>query len=290
MSKTSEARRAYMKEYLREYHARHREKYLEYGRAYRAKNPEKERLRHKKYNAENSEKTQAYRTQNREKIKLRSKEYYEKNRESINQKSRAYRVANQAKLQQYSKEYNAENREKIHLRNQEYYAKNGDKLRQNQREYSRENKDKCQENLKRFHANNPGYRKAYNAEYYAKTKQTEALRSNKREYMKKRRVHDSNFALMLSLRRRLLLALAGKNKSGATEELVGGVENAKRHLESKFRDGMTWANRGELWQIDHVRPVSSFDLNDPVEQRQCFHYSNLQPLLILENLKKSASY
>jgi hypothetical protein len=61
------------------------------------------------------------------------------------------------------------------------------------------------------------------------------------------------------------------------------------HLESKFKHGMTWENYGE-WHVDHIRPCASFDLLKVDEQRQCFHWTNLQPLWALENLRKSSRW
>ena len=63
----------------------------------------------------------------------------------------------------------------------------------------------------------------------------------------------------------------------------------KAYLELQFTDGMTWENRGN-WHIDHIRPCASFDLTDPEQQKQCFHYTNLQPLWAADNLAKSDSW
>ena len=41
--------------------------------------------------------------------------------------------------------------------------------------------------------------------------------------------------------------------------------------------------------IDHIIPCKNFDLTDPNQQKKCFHYSNLQPLWGLDNLKKGTS-
>ena len=49
---------------------------------------------------------------------------------------------------------------------------------------------------------------------------------------------------------------------------------------------MNWDNYGQ-WHIDHIRPCASFNLLDPIEQKICFHYTNLQPLWAEDNLKKS---
>ena len=38
--------------------------------------------------------------------------------------------------------------------------------------------------------------------------------------------------------------------------------------------------------IDHIKPVSIFNLDDPDEFMKCSHYTNLQPLFIKDNLEK----
>jgi hypothetical protein len=61
----------------------------------------------------------------------------------------------------------------------------------------------------------------------------------------------------------------------------------RQYLESKFKSGMTWKNHGVYgWHIDHIIPISSFDLTKEEDQRKCFHYTNLQPLWAEDNMKK----
>lgn len=42
--------------------------------------------------------------------------------------------------------------------------------------------------------------------------------------------------------------------------------------------------------IDHIKPCTSFDLADPEQQKACFHYTNLQPLWAVDNLKKGEKW
>ena len=79
-------------------------------------------------------------------------------------------------------------------------------------------------------------------------------------------------------------------KSKRTTELLGcSFEEVWNHLESKFQPGMTKENHG-LWHVDHIRPCASFDLTDPEQQKICFHYTNLEPMWAIDNLKKGAKY
>lgn len=60
----------------------------------------------------------------------------------------------------------------------------------------------------------------------------------------------------------------------------------RSHLEALFKDGMTWANYGILWQIGHRVPVRLFDCADPEQFKLCFHYKNLQPEIRGENMRR----
>lgn len=62
-----------------------------------------------------------------------------------------------------------------------------------------------------------------------------------------------------------------------------------KHLEGLLKDGMSWDNYGREWHIDHKLPKSSFIFNSDKDEdfKRCWALKNLQPLLALENLKKS---
>lgn len=99
-------------------------------------------------------------------------------------------------------------------------------------------------------------------------------------YIKNRKKNDINFKLLNNIRSRINTALKKNIKSSSSIELLGcSIAEARKHLESKFKEGMSWENHGMYgWNIDHIRPCASFDMSKPEQQKACFHYTNLQPL------------
>ena len=70
-------------------------------------------------------------------------------------------------------------------------------------------------------------------------------------------------------------------------EILGcDKEFLKEHLRKNFKEKMSFNNYGK-WHIDHIIPISSFNLEKKEELLKCFNYKNLQPLWAKENLVKS---
>lgn len=71
---------------------------------------------------------------------------------------------------------------------------------------------------------------------------------------------------------------SGTIKSTKTNEYLGcTIDQAKRHIEKQFKKGMTWANHGTVWEIDHILPLSAFDLKRKDQQMIATHFTNLRP-------------
>lgn len=102
--------------------------------------------------------------------------------------------------------------------------------------------------------------------------------------------------LTRTLRRRLensmLHLKAGQSKSKMARDLLGcDLDALKLHLESQFLPGMGWQNHGfKGWHVDHRKPLAAFNLSDPEQQKQAFHFSNLQPLWWKDNLAKGDKF
>jgi len=109
------------------------------------------------------------------------------------------------------------------------------------------------------------------------------------QYRKDKKATDPQFKLKHTLRLRLLDALKRDNitKNHSALELIGcPIEQCKQHIEQQFRPEMNWSNHGSYWEIDHIIPCDVYNLEDEDQQKQCFHYTNLQPLTISENRSK----
>lgn len=130
--------------------------------------------------------------------------------------------------------------------------------------------------------NNPERNKELKRKWEIKPENKKA----KLEYLKQHKINNPNYRIICNMRRRLGHVMAGK-KPAKTMELLGcTAEQLKTHLESLFKPEMVWENYGQ-WHVDHIIPLSSFDLLDEVQVKIACNFKNLQPLWAKENLVKS---
>ena len=83
--------------------------------------------------------------------------------------------------------------------------------------------------------------------------------------------------------RRMLKSSTLKKVKHTVEYLGCDSEYFQDYLKNKMVDGMTFDNI----HIDHIKPMSRFNLNNPDEFLDCCHYTNLQPLTAKQNMEKS---
>lgn len=132
-------------------------------------------------------------------------------------------------------------------------------------------------------ASNPEKHTTYHRNYRRGNK---SYRKYRREYTARRRKSEIHFKIAETLRSRLSCSIRSIPKTNKTLELLGcSIASFKLYLESKFEPGMSWGNYGK-WHIDHIMPISIFDLTKVKHRMACFHFSNMQPLWARENISK----
>jgi hypothetical protein len=135
-----------------------------------------------------------------------------------------------------------------------------------------------------------------NREEYNKKQREDWLKNNvkrnstRRKTLQKRRDEDPSYRIRMNMHTRLSQMVT--RKVGNTMELAGcSLDDLCTFLEAEFSEGMNWQNYGlKGWHIDHIRPCASFNLEDPEEQKKCFHWTNLQPLWAIDNIRKSDTW
>lgn len=148
------------------------------------------------------------------------------------------------------------------------------------KEYEMENKDKRYKRKKKWYKNNPEKTKKMNAK--SSKKQRERIKNS------------PTLKLAMRLRVRLIEAIKGNYKVGsAVNDLGCSIVELKERLEKMFYDRstgekMNWGNWSLAgWHIDHIIPLSSFDLTDREQFLKAVNYTNLQPLWAEHNLAKN---
>jgi len=199
-----------------------------------------------------------YSIKNRKRLLRYRQEYYQKNKKEIYRKNRESISGRKPQVAEYQKQYRLKNKKKINKQQKMHYELNKEEILIKQKEYNLKNRERIKK-----------YKLAY---FHNQCK------------------NDIVFKIKNNLRHRIYMVLNGKNKSLSTMFLIGcEIDYLMYHLQCQFTKGMSWDNYG-LWHIDHIKPCAKFDLSKPSQQRKCFHYTNLQPLWAIDNLRKGNKY
>jgi len=198
-------------------------------------------------------------TANKEKRKKQMLKNYNNNKEKMSKYKKTYYEKNKDHVKAKAKEYRDNNKEKIRISRQEYWKRNKDKL--------------------------APINAARNKEiYYTRTdKDKEDFRAKKRIYEKNKRKTDPQYAIKKRLRLRVWQTLKGIKKGHSDEYGI--------HYD-KILDKMTktipkdYINNPSKYEIDHIIPLSSFNLRDIKEVKKAFAPENHQWLTASENSRK----
>jgi hypothetical protein len=137
-----------------------------------------------------------------------------------------------------------------------------------------ENKDKWNKYIKEYRENNP-----------------DKIRQIKRDYERNRKASDPLYKLISNFRTAIYQVLKESNVEKNRhyfDILQYTPEELIIHLESQFKDTMSWDNYGE-WHVDHKLPITSFNIEEMGDKEfmKCWALENLQPMWGEENIRKS---
>lgn len=209
------------------------------------------------------------------KVSEMTDEQVEKKRKSARKSSAKRRE----KTRVYQKEYREKNKEKEAERLKKWYEENKEKIKEKRAKYREKNKYSARQRYK---------------EYYQKNKQSIFNRRSEyqNKYRKEKYSYDVSWRMSFKIRAMLarVLQQTKEPKHAKSELMIGYTRNQLlEHLESQFKEGMTWDNYGK-WHIDHIKPISAFIKEGEKNPAVINSLENLRPLWAEDNFKKGSKY
>lgn len=219
-----------------------------------------------------------YRSQCKECRKEIEKKYYIEN--NISLKIKEKRKFDKRYIE-YNRKYKDSNKEFINELKRNWSK--SEKCKESQKIYYQNNSEKIKERISQYRKDNIDFI----LEKEKEKRKTDKYKKYISLYIKEHKSKHPHIYAWRTLLTNTLKRL-NTNKSHSTIEMLGySADELKIHLESLFKEGMSWENYGK-WHIDHIKPVSFFDEDEDVSIVNSLE--NLQPLWAFENLSKSNKY
>lgn len=218
--------------------------------------------------------------------------HYLRHRDAINAKRRRYRIEHPGEAREKDQVYRMSHRETIKSSLEKYRASHRQALNaKSHLRWTRRTEDQITRDKLRSQIYHTSHKDKLLQAHRAWVNTNRAkwnLYMSQYERLRKKR--DIGFRLLKTLRSHIRMAIKRISRHSSAIELLGcGIDQMRQRLESLWQPGMSWRNYGSLegcWSIDHIRPCANFDLTDPAQQKICFHFSNLQPLWHIDNMRK----
>ena len=157
--------------------------------------------------------------------------------------------------------------EKDNIRSKKWNYDNLDKFKNNSKRWNQKNRERCREYCKRWRSKN---------------------KKRKREYESQLKMLSPLYGITQSIRALVLTKFRerGYTKKSKVYKIIGcSYDDFKKHIESQFKEGMTWENHNRYgWHLDHIIPCASAKTEE--ELIKLNHYTNYQPLWAKDNMTK----
>ena len=146
----------------------------------------------------------------------------------------------------------------------------------------------CQkEKLYKWRKDNPEKMEKINKKYREKEDYREKQNAIKKQ------IYNNNINERLTRKyrqklRNYIFKNSSKEQRLKYEEIFGCSKHyIKMWIESNMTKEMTWDNYGTYWNLDHVKPCASFNLEEKDNLLECFNWRNTMPVTVKQNLKKN---
>lgn len=221
-----------------------------------------------------------------------SRKWNSENKERAAANTRAWRAANPEKYKGYKypetqKIWARANQHKTRVSKNKWNNANKEKVKQTVKIWQQANSEKVKKIGKDWKVNNA--EKVRQQDKAWKAANPDKVRKFKR-VSQQRAMSRPEFKVKKNLRSRLNKIVTGERKKGsAVQDLGCDWQQLREHLEAQFEPGMSWESYGrgnDRWNIDHIMPLSAFDLTDRQNFLLANHYLNLRPMWCLENISK----
>lgn len=158
------------------------------------------------------------------------------------------------------------------------------------RRYREENKERLSILQKKRYEKNKEILLAKQKERYNKIKNTISFIEKRRDYHREKLQTDSQYRFTQNTRSSVRCSILNNKEVGALRHLPYSIEELRKHIESQFDDKMNWDNYGSYWHLDHIVPISAFNITSYEDEdfKTCWALSNLRPLEGRENIKKGS--
>jgi hypothetical protein len=117
------------------------------------------------------------------------------------------------------------------------------------------------------------YRLEWKKKYYQENKEDRA------KYVREYKLKNPHVKIQASIISYISQSLKKQKKS--IEYLGCSWDVFYKHTEKQFLPEMNWENYGEIWEVDHIIPLS---------KKGSFHYKNTQPLFKTTKIAESFGY
>ena len=93
-------------------------------------------------------------------------------------------------------------------------------------------------------------------------------------YVLEKKESDSNFLSFNNTRNRNSKSLKGLSKTSSTIDILGiDIDTYRRRIENRMTSEMNWS----IFDIDHVKPISSIEVSFDEGVREAFNWIKTQP-------------